>query len=256
MPMAINSKWLPFLALIASLLVVACAGSDESDEVTLDLRIEHRALVGSESALEVKQDDVVTVNVTSDEPTSFHLHGYDHELEIQPHTTESFSFTADATGSFPITIHVGGDSLGADHHEKTIEAPDDLSVALEAEPNPVSGVNLTITTTGFSFEPDKVDQPHVAGEGHAHVYVDDVKIGRVYDSNYHLTEIDPGERSIRISLNANSHEQYAKGGHPVEATTTIVVPGEVEDESDHPDTDESHSEPEEIDLGRLEVLPR
>jgi hypothetical protein len=109
-----------------------------------------------------------------------------------------------------------------------------------------------ITTTGFSFEPDKVDMDHVPGEGHAHVYVDGVKIGRVYDSNYHLTEIDPGERSIRISLNANSHEQYARGHDPVEATTTIIVPGEPVVAPD-PQTAEA---PEEVDLGRLDVLPR
>ena len=120
----------------------------------------------------------------------------------------------------------------------------------------LSGVNLKITTTGFTFTPENAGGEHVPGEGHAHVYVDGVKINRVYGSYYHLSGLDPGERSIRITLNANNYEQYAKGEHPVEATTTIVVPGEAADTSDHHDDQPSASEPSEIDLGRLVVLPR
>ena len=264
MPKTISTNWLLFLVLIGSLAVAACGGGGAPEEVTFDLQID-RALMGSQSALEVKQDDVVTFNVTSDEAASFHLHGYDHELELAPQQTGIMSFTADATGSFPITIHVGtesggeehdGVSSGDDHHEKTIEAPADLSVAVEATLDAVSGVNLKITTTGFTFAPEHASGEHVPGEGHAHVYVDGVKDNRVYGDYYHLSGLDPGERSIRITLNANSHEQYAKGEHPVEATTTIVVPGEAADASDHHDDESSASEPTEIDLGRLVVLPR
>ena len=266
MPKTISTNWLLFLVLISSLAVAACGGGgDEPGEVTIDLRIADRSLVGFESALEVKQDDLVTFNITSDEVASFHLHGYDHELELVPQVTGSFRFIAVATGSFPITIHVGAESGGEEHdgmtvddghHDKTIEAPADLSVAVEATLDAVSGVNLKITTTGFTFAPESASGEHVTGEGHAHVYVDGVKINRVYGNYYHLSGLDPGARSIRITLNANSHEQYAKGEHPVEATTTIVVPGEAADASDHHDGQSSASEPTEIDLGRLVVLPR
>ena len=265
MPKAIHTNWLLFLALIGILVVAACGGANEPEEVTFDLRLADRALVGFESALEVKQDDVVTFNVTSDEAASFHLHGYDHELELAPQVMGSVRFTADATGSFPITIHVGAESSGDEHddmsggdghHEKTIEAPVDMSVSVVATLDELSGVNLKITTTGFTFTPENAGGEHVPGEGHAHVYVDGVKINRVYGSYYHLSGLDPGERSIRITLNANNYEQYAKGEHPVEATTTIVVPGEAADASDHDDDQPSASEPTEIDLGRLVVLPR
>ena len=117
-------------------------------------------------------------------------------------------------------------------------------------------MNLKITTTGFTFAPENASGEHVPGEGHAHVYVDGVKDNRVYGNYYHLSGLDPGERAIRITLNANSHEQYAKGEHPVEATTTIVVPGEAADTSDHHSDESSASKPTEIDLGRLVVLPR
>ena len=142
MPKAISTNWLLLLVLIGSLAVVACAGGDEPAEVTFDLRIADRALVGFESSLEVKQDDLVAFNLTSDEAASFHLHGYDHELEIVPQVTGSVRFIATATGSFPITIHVGAESdgeghdaitAGDGHHEKTIEAPADLSVGVDCK---------------------------------------------------------------------------------------------------------------------------
>ena len=186
-------------------------------------------------------------------------------MEIVPQVTGSVRFIATATGSYPITIHVRAESdgegrdaitAGDGHHDKTIEAPADLSVGVEAKLDELSGLNLKITTTGFTFAPENAGGEHVPDEGHAHVYVDGVKDNRVYGHYYHLSGLDPGERTIRITLSANSHEQYAKGEHPVEVTTTIVVPGEAADTSDHHDDQPSSSEPSEIDLGRLVVLPR
>ncbi len=253
MPKTFLTHWLLFLALFGAIVVAACGSSDESEEVTFDLQIKDRGLVGSEPEMEVKQDDTVTFNITSDEVASFHLHGYDHEVELEPNVAGRVSFTADIAGSFPITIHVGAESGGEDHHAKTIEAPPGMSVSVTAAPDDESGANLVIATTGLTFAPDKVDQPHVPGEGHAHVYVDSVKLGRVFANDHYISDLDPGERAIRITLNANSHEQYAIGGHPVEATTTVIIPGESVDMADH---QAAASEPTEIDLGRLIVLPR
>ena len=245
------TKWFLIPALAVIFIVAACGGGGEPEEVVFDLQIKDRGLVGSEPNLEVKQDDKVTFNITSDEAASFHLHGYDHELEIKPDALESFSFTADATGSFPITIHVGAESGGEDHHAKTIEGPPGMSVSVSATPDNESGANLSIGTTGLTFAPDKVDQPHVPGEGHAHVYVDGVKLGRVFANDHYISDMDPGERTIRITLNANSHEQFAIDGQPVEATTIVTIPGEAVGTSEPP----AEAGPTEIDLGRLIVLP-
>ena len=85
MPKTISTNWLLFLVLISSFVVAACGGGGEPEEVTVDLRIADRALVGFDSAPEIKQDDVVYLQRNfSDEAASFHLHGYDHELELSP----------------------------------------------------------------------------------------------------------------------------------------------------------------------------
>ena len=265
MPKADMTKWFLIPALAIIFIVAACGGGGEPEEVVFDLQISDQGLVGSEPDLEVKQDDEITFNVTSDSPANFHLHGYDHELDLSPNVTGSFSFTADATGSFPITIHIGAESggeghhsmgAGVDHHELTMGTPIDMSVGVEATLDGTSAANLKITTEGFTFAPENVNGPHVDGEGHAHVYVDGVKINRVYGPWYHLGGLAPGERSIRITLNANSHEQYAKGDHPVEATTTLLVPGEAVMDGEHQMSETSTDNPIELELGRLVVLPR
>ena len=104
------------------------------------------------------------------------------------------------------------------------EAAAAMSVALETELDSVSGVNLRIVADGFAFAPEKVNLAHSEGEGHAHVYVDGVKVGRVYTPWFHLDQLEPGRREIRVELNANSHEPYGWNGAAVEAVAYVTVP--------------------------------
>ena len=219
-------------AAIALTTLIAACGEGEPEELTFNLEIKQRALSEEDSTIEVKQDDKLTIVMTSDEPVNYHLHGYDLEGNAGPDMPATLEFDAYATGSFPITIHVpaqpaakdSADMSGeSDPHAATIEAPQDMSVSVDVTPDALSGLNLRIHTTGFDFSPQNVDGQHVQGEGHAHVYVDGEKIGRVYGPHYYLDHVEPGERTIRVSLNANSHEEYAQGNHPVEAVTSVTV---------------------------------
>jgi hypothetical protein len=63
----------------------------------------------------------------------------------------------------------------------------------------------------------------VAGEGHAHLYIDGKKITRLYGEWYFIPSLKPGTHTIRVTLNANTHEDYAVGGKLVEDTVTVVV---------------------------------
>ena len=62
-------------------------------------------------------------------------------------------------------------------------------VALELTKDPMSGWNLFIKTTNFNFSPEKVNQPHQSGTGHAHLYLNDKKYARVYSSYFHLPDL-------------------------------------------------------------------
>ena len=216
--------WAVLAAAVALTTLIASCGGGEPEELTFNLEIKQRALSEEDSTIEVKQDDMLTIVLTSDEPVTYHLHGYDLEGSASPDMPATLEFDAYATGSFPITIHVPAQpATGSDPHSTTIEAPQDMTVSVEVTPDALSGVNLTINTTGFEFAPQNVDGQHVQGEGHAHVYVDGEKIGRVYGPHYYLGHVEAGERVIRISLNANSHEEYARGDDPLEAIANVTV---------------------------------
>ena len=66
------------------------------------------------------------------------------------------------------------------------------------------------------------------GEGHPHVYVNGVKLSRLYSPYMHLGMLQPGMNEVRVTLNANMHQEYAHNGQTIEAVATIHVPAESE----------------------------
>ncbi|GGM01706.1 hypothetical protein GCM10011534_24410 [Pseudooceanicola nanhaiensis] len=118
--------------------------------------------------------------------------------------------------------HGDADMAGHDH-SALLEAGAGLRVMLQATPEGNGGVNLHIVTENFRFAPEHVNGAPVPGEGHAHVYVDGVKVLRSYGPYAHVSGITPGETEIRVTLNANSHEQLAIDGTPVEAVQRVTV---------------------------------
>ncbi len=122
------------------------------------------------------------------------------------------------------------DGTAADHQDASGEdepeeeaATDAISVAVEATPDPMTGVNVTVTTTGFRWAPEHASGGHVDGEGHAHLYVDGERVGRLYGDHVHLP-LEPGEHEIRVTLNGNDHSDLVVDGEVIEATTTVEVP--------------------------------
>lgn len=246
-------------AVVLALALAACGGEGASDPTvrTIAIDLERGQIASNASDWQVNANDEVTLIVRSDEPVNFHLHGYDLEQDVTPEEPAEFTFTADATGSFPITIHRSEVSPAmSDHdagHAMAIEGPEGMSVLVEAVPDSVSGLNLRITTTGFTFTPEEVGGEHVQGHGHAHVYVDGVKEGRVYGEHYHLGPVGPGEHTIRVTLNANTHAEYSVGGHMVEHSISVTAPEAAASDGGHEHGGETTTV--EAELGRFEVRP-
>lgn len=114
-------------------------------------------------------------------------------------------------------------TAATDDHGALIEAPAGTSLLLRATPEGNGGVNLQILTRNFRFAPETVNGPHVPGEGHAHVYVDGVKVLRSYGPHAHLAGIVPGRTEIRVTLTANNHARLARDGVPLDAVATVDV---------------------------------
>ena len=98
------------------------------------------------------------------------------------------------------------------------------TVNLVVHKDAVRGWNLEIQVDNFRFAPERVNQSSLATEGHAHLYVNEEKITRLYGNWFYLEHLQPGRHEVTVSLNANGHEALVYNGQPIEATVMIEVP--------------------------------
>jgi hypothetical protein len=113
-------------------------------------------------------------------------------------------------------------------HEITQEtAP---KVTLEIEKDPTGGFNVHVVTSNFVWRPEMASMQHVAGEGHAHVYLDGRKIMRIYNEWFHLNTYQfstrAGEQLLSIEFVGNDHAPYTIQGLPVGAEQLVDVPSD------------------------------
>jgi hypothetical protein len=112
-----RSKLAAFGLLAALAAGIACGGAVAA-ELTFDLHIERGRVPENMRIIRVKQGDVVKLRCTADRRTTLHLHGYDIELRVEPGATRELSFTARATGRFPLHVHGPAERSGSHAHEE------------------------------------------------------------------------------------------------------------------------------------------
>jgi methionine-rich copper-binding protein CopC len=114
---------------------------------------------------------------------------------------------------------------GHSHHE-TYKHPAGTpapTLKLTVTPDAKSGFNIKLETTNWTWTPDQVGTAATPNTGHGHLYVDGVKVARLYGPWYHLEKLTPGQHDIRVTLNANDHADYAtEDGHVIEAKVSVV----------------------------------
>jgi hypothetical protein len=98
------------------------------------------------------------------------------------------------------------------------------AVTLLIHKDPKAGWNLQVRAENFRFAPEHASTAHVAGEGHAHLFIDGKKITRLYGEWYHLPALTPGVHKNTVMLNANSHEDLTVKGKVVSDTKEVHVP--------------------------------
>jgi len=113
-------------------------------------------------------------------------------------------------------------------HEITQEVAPKAS--LEIQKDPTGGFNVHVATTNFVWRPEMASMQHVLGEGHAHVYLDDRKIMRIYNEWFHLNtyqfSTEPGEQLLSIEFVGNDHAPYTVQGVPVGVEQIVDVPSD------------------------------
>ena len=120
-----------------------------------------------------------------------------------------------------------GQSHGQHGHDEplSLEAgPDAPTLKITLVPDPASGWNLQVMTTGFRFAPQNANKTHVPGEGHAHLYVNNAKVARLYGPWFHIAALPSGETTVEVTLNANDHRPLAVEGEPLAARISLDIP--------------------------------
>lgn len=87
------------------------------------------------------------------------------------------------------------------------------------------GWNLELRTENFVFAPERSGLGHVPGQGHAHLYIDGVKITRIYGPWFFLgpENLETGEHELKVTLNANDHSDYMLEGLVIGDSETFIV---------------------------------
>jgi len=121
--------------------------------------------------------------------------------------------------------HGTGMSQTMEHsHDEMLTLTTDVAAPtldIEVLKDPSAGWNLHVMTENFRFAPEHASLAHVAGEGHAHVYVNGTKIGRLYGNWMHIAELPKGEAKVEVTLNSNDHLLLANGDTPLSVTKSV-----------------------------------
>jgi len=88
----------------------------------------------------------------------------------------------------------------------------------------IDGQTLRVTTENFTMVRTEDMADHVPGEGHAHLYLNGLKLARLYDSAFEIGDLPSGDYTLRVSLNTHDHRPYLSGSTPVSETLTLTVP--------------------------------
>lgn len=141
-----------------------------------------------------------------------------------------FGFLAAASNSVSLTGHdhnahghaATADGMEHNNHNQMVELTLDNAPSLSVEviEDPVSGWNLHVLTEAFQFTPENAGATHAMNEGHAHVYVDGIKIARLYGNWMHIAAL-PDAAEVSVTLNTNDHLTYSVDGKAISAAVNI-----------------------------------
>ena len=133
-----------------------------------------------------------------------------------------------STGMMAVFAYGQFGSIHASHDHAMHHEPYELSdeevvpeVSLVLEKDPHGGYTFFFESSNFVFAPESVNEPHVTGEGHVHVFVNGTKY-RVY-SPYWWHVLEPGENEIRYTLNTNDHKEYVYKDKVLGETLTVIA---------------------------------
>jgi hypothetical protein len=112
----------------------------------------------------------------------------------------------------------------AHDHSALTSWPTDVAVptlSLSVTDDGPTSRNLHIMAKGYEWTPEQVNGAMTTG-GHAHVYINGLKVARAYGPWLHLEGFPTdGPVTVRVTFNANDHSGWAVDGVPLAIETVI-----------------------------------
>jgi hypothetical protein len=98
------------------------------------------------------------------------------------------------------------------------------SINLEITKDSIDGYNLFIDLKNFKIEPSQVGLITKTNTGYLHLFVNDIKIGRIYSNWFHIPIrfFNLKENYIKVTLNTNLHGAFTIDGEPILAELKII----------------------------------
>ena len=122
------------------------------------------------------------------------------------------------------TVYHGVKTGHSETHAEPIAIPKnglEPSIRAELHIDPVSGFNLHLITSNFTFAPESAGLKHKDGMGHAHLYIDEHKIARLYNSWFHIDTIPEDAKQMRITLYSNDHRPFMADNNIISAVIEL-----------------------------------
>lgn len=113
----------------------------------------------------------------------------------------------------------------AHHPAHKIEASEPYPIIeLQVNKDSMDGYNIYVDLKNFKLTPELAGQDNVSNQGHMHLYVNDIKISRMYSPWFHIPGryFNKSQNVIKVTLNANSHDSFTVNEEAIAATIQIV----------------------------------
>ena len=116
-------------------------------------------------------------------------------------------------------------NLYAHHPGNIIEAEKPYPrLTLNIYDDDLEGYNLFIDIENFDLNPSLMGITNKSNSGYLLLYINDIKIGRVYSNWFHIPQrfINLNKNILKVTLNNNQHDLVTIDGRPIEVEIEIL----------------------------------
>ncbi len=134
------------------------------------------------------------------------------------------NLTFEKAGS--VSIRVQNTGLAVMNHDRSNSVSENpaptLSLSWKDSPDQ-DGATLQLNVSNFTFVRTDNDAEHVPNEGHAHVYLNGLKLGRLYEETFEIGALSLGNYKVSVALNSNDHRPYLNDSLVVEQSLEFSI---------------------------------